>query len=44
MKALKILLALALVVVMGAALVSCDINPMTIWQEKSHRFSMSMRS
>ena len=34
MKALKILLALALVVVMGAALVSCDINPMTIWQEK----------
>ena len=34
MKALKSLLALALVVVMGAALVSCDINPMTIWQEK----------
>ena len=34
MKALKILLALALVLVMGASLVSCDINPITFWQEK----------
>ncbi len=34
MKALKSLLASALVLVMGASLVSCDINPITFWQEK----------
>lgn len=34
MKVIKKVLALALVVVMGASLVSCDINPITFWQEK----------